>query len=155
MRPLILASTFLFLVLSWSESAFSKILKFKCIDVKTNNEYIQQFEFDLKNKFFTTLLDNKIDIAFTDNEIVFQSNVADASVLSFEMNRETGKSSIKSYDYKEFKLIPKDKLLIEFAHSHIRYPTLSDKDKSLFSIRDYARKYLKPQKVDELKFFKL
>ena len=54
-------------------SAFSKILKVKCINVKTNKELMQQFNFDLKNKFFTTLLDNKIDIAFTDNEIIFQS----------------------------------------------------------------------------------
>jgi len=142
-------------VLMWSGIAFSKILKVKCIDVKTNTEYIQQFNFDLKNKFFITLLDNKIDIAFTDSEIVFQSSFGDANVLSFEMNRETGKSSIKGYDYKEFSLIPKDKLLIESAHSLMRYPTLSNEDRALFTIRDYARKYLKPIKVDELQCSKL
>ena len=136
-------------------SAFSKILKVKCINVKTNKELMQQFNFDLKNKFFTTLLDNKIDIAFTDNEIVFQSYFEDVSVLSFEMNRETGKSSIKNYDYKEFSLIPKDKLLIESAHSLMRYPKLSNEDRALFTIRDYARKYLKPNQVDELQCSKL
>ena len=131
------------------------MLKVKCINVKTNTEYIQQFDFDLKNKFFTTLLDNKIDIAFTDNEIIFQSYFADVNVLSFEMNRETGKSFIKSYDYKEFKLIPRDKLLIESSHSLMRYPTLSNEDRALFTIRDYARKYLKPNQVDELQCSKL
>ena len=136
-------------------SAFSKILKVKCIDVKTNKEFMQQFDFDLKNKFFTTLLGNKIDISFTDNEIVFQSYFPDVSVLSFEMNRETGKSFIKNYDYKEFSLIPKDKLLIESAHSLIRYPKLSNEDRALFTIRDYARKYLKPNQVDELQCSKL
>jgi len=150
-----ISSLFSLLVLLWSEIAFSKMLKVKCINVKTNTEYIQQFDFDLKNKFFTTLLDNKIDIAFTDNEIIFQSYFADVNVLSFEMNRETGKSFIKSYDYKEFKLIPRDKLLIESAHSLMRYPTLSNEDRALFTIRDYARKYLKPNQVDELQCSKL
>ena len=141
------------MLLLWGGSAFSKILKVKCIDVKTKNEYIQQFNFDLKNKFFTTLLDNKIDIAFTDNEIVFQSYLPD-TILIFEMNRENGNGSIKTYDY-ELKKWSTDKLHIEFAHSHIRYPTLSDKDKSLFAIRDYARKYFKPTKVDSLQCSKL
>jgi len=150
-----ISSLFSLLVLLWSGIAFSKMLKVKCINVKTNTEYIQQFDFDLKNKFFTTLLDNKIDIAFTDNEIIFQSYFADVYVLSFEMNRETGKSFIKSYDYKEFKLIPRDKLLIESAHSPMRYPTLSNEDRALFTIRDYARKYLKPNQVDELQCSKL
>jgi hypothetical protein len=136
-------------------SAFSKILKVKCMDVKTNKELMQQFNFDLKNKFFTTLLDNKIDIAFTDNEIIFQSYFADVNVLSFEMNRETGKGFLKGYDYKEFSLIPKDNLLIESAHSLMRYPKLSNEDRALFTIRDYARKYLKPNQVNELQCSKL
>jgi hypothetical protein len=141
------------MLLLGSGSAFSEILKVKCIDVKTKNEYIQQFNFDLKNKSFTTLLDNNIDIAFTDNEIVFQSYLPD-TILIFEMNRENGKGSVKTYDY-ELKKWSTDKLHIEFAHSHIRYPTLSDKDKSLFAIRDYARKYFKPTKIDSLQCSKL
>ena len=71
------------------------------------------------------------------------------------MNRETGKSFIKGYDYNEFSLIPKDKLLIESAQSLMRYPTLSNEDRALFTIRDYTRKYLKPIKVDELQCSKL
>jgi hypothetical protein len=63
----------------------------------------------------------------------------------------------RSYEqgYYELKKWSTDKLHIEFAHSHIRYPTLSDKDKSLFAIRDYARKYFKPTKIDSLQCSKL
>ena len=144
------------MLLLWGGKAFSKNLKIKCIDVKTNKEFMQQFDFDLDNKFFTTLLGNKIDIAFTDKEIIFQSYLGEVTILSFEMNRENGKGSLATYDYNyEFKQGSRDKLLIQFAHSHIRYPTLSDEDKALFSIRDYAKKYFKPVQVDEIQCSKL
>ena len=148
-----LFSTILVLGLLLSGNAFSEILKLNCI---VENGKPQIYEFDLKNKNYTTLLGKKIDIAFTENEIIFQSYIGDHTIISFEVSRNNGEGFIKIFDYNyEFKEGSKDKLFIQFAHSHVRYPGLSDEDKALFAIRDYSRKHFKPTSESKVECSKM
>jgi|MDTC01.2.fsa_nt_gb hypothetical protein len=117
---------------------------------------IVNFEFDLKNKKYITLSGNKIDIAYTKDEIIFQSYFRESTMFSFEVNRKNGQGSIKDFDYPPILEDSKEgNLLIQMAHSHLRYPDLSDEDKALFSIRDYVRKTFTPKTMSKIDCTKL
>jgi hypothetical protein len=117
---------------------------------------IINFEFDLKNKKYITLSGNKIDIAYTKDEIVFQSYFLESTMFSVEINRKNGQGSIKDFDYPPILEDSKEgNLLIQMAHSHLRYPDLSDEDKALFSIRDYVRKTFTPRSMSKIDCSKL
>jgi len=76
------------------------------------------------------------------------------SMFSFEVNRKNGQGSIKDFDYPPIKE-KESELWIQMAHSVLRYPDLSDKDRRLFSIRDYVRKTFTPSSMSKLDCSKL
>ena len=137
-----------------SGSAYAEKLSLTCEYENKDWGTIINFDFDLKNKKYITLSGNKIDIAYTKDEIVFQSYLHESTMFSIEINRKNGQGSIKDFDYPPI-LEKKDELYIQMAHSHLRYPDLSDEDKALFSIRDYVRKTFTPISMSKLDCSKL
>ena len=112
-----------------------------------------EFEFDLKNKKYIALGGKKIDIAYTEDEIIFQS-YGKNTMFSFEVNRNNGQGSIKDFDYLSIK-DKESELWIQMAHSVLRYPDLPDGDRKLFSIRDYTSKTFTPRSMSEIDCTKL
>ena len=146
----------LILVLSllFGGSAHAEKLSLTCEYENKDWGTIVNFDFDLKNKKYITLGGNKIDIAYTKDEIIFQSYFGDTTMFSFEVNRKNGQGSIKDFDYPPI-LEKKDELYIQMAHSQLRYPDLSDDDKALFSIRDYININFTPRTMSKLDCSKL
>ena len=148
-----LIPTILFtLILSFS--AFAEKLSLTCEYENKDWGTIINFDFDLKNKKYITSGGNKIDIAYTKDEIIFQSYLREISMFSFEVNRKNGQGSIKDFDYLPIKE-KESELWIQMAHSVLRYPDLSDKDRRLFSIRDYVGKTFTPSSMSKLDCSKL
>ena len=140
------------LVLSGGASAENLFLtcKYKNQDWGT----MIDFEFDLKNKKYIALGGNKIDIAYTEDEIIFQTYLGKDTMFSIEINRNNGQGSIKDFDYLAL-LEKENELWGQMALSVLRYPNLSDGDKKLFSIRDYASKTFTPRSMSEIDCTKL
>ena len=138
----------------FSVNAFAEKLSLTCEYENKDWGTISNFDFDLKNKKHITLGGNKIDIAYTKDEIIFQSYLGKITMFSFEVNRTNGQGSIKNFDYPPI-LEKKSELYIQMAHSHLRYPDLSDEDKALFSIRDYVRKTFTPRSMSKIDCSKL
>jgi hypothetical protein len=149
---------FLVLLLGFlfSGNAYAEKLSLTCEYENKDWGTIVNFDFDLKNKKYITLGGNKIDIAYTKDEIIFQSYFGDTTMFSFQVNRKNGQGSIKDFDYPPVLEDSKEgNLLIQMAHSHLRYPDLSDEDKALFSIRDYVSKTFTPRSMSKLDCSKL
>ena len=96
----------------------------------------------------------KIKKIVTKDEIIFQTYLREISMFSFEVNRKNGQGSIKDFDYPPIKE-KESELWIQMAHSVLRYPDLSDKDRRLFSIRDYVGKTFTPSSMSKLDCSKL
>lgn len=140
--------------LLFSVKAYAEKLSLTCEYENKDWGTIVNFDFDLKNKKYITLVGNKIDIAYTKDEIIFQSYIGDTTMFSFEVNRKNGQGSIKDFDYPPI-LEKKNELYIQMAHSQLRYPDLSDEDKALFSIRDYVSLNFTPISMSKLDCSKL
>ena len=153
MKKLIIISIFIIL---FSENSYAEKLLLSCKYEDKSWGSITEFEFDLENKKYITPLGEKVDMAYTEDEIVFQSYIIGAVMFSFQVDRKNGQGSIAQYDYEPILKDAKEgKLLIQMAHSHLRYPELSDEDKSTFNIRDYVGKTFTPTSKSKLDCSKL
>lgn len=116
----------------------------------------REYEFDLVNKKWITPLGEKVDMAYTEDEIVFQSYITDVAMYAFQVDRKNGQGSIKEFDYEPIHKDAKEgKLRLQMVHSNIKYPDLSNEEKIVFSVRDYVSKTFKPNSVSELDCSKL
>ena len=89
----------IFFSLFLSGNTFAEKLSLTCEYENKEWGTISNFDFDLKNKKHITLGGNKIDIAYTKDEIIFQSYLGKTTMFSFEVNRKNGQGSIKKFDY--------------------------------------------------------
>jgi hypothetical protein len=156
MKKLLFTILFSLFLSAGISNAHAEKLQLSCKYENKSWGTVTEYEFDLKNKKYITALGEKVDMAYTEDEIVFQSYIVGVMMFSFQVNRKNGQGSIAQYDYEPILKDAKEgKLMIQMAHSHLRYPDLSDEDKTTFSIRDYVGKTFTPTSKSKLDCSKL
>ena len=135
--------------------SIAEILRLGCVEPEKSDEIVE-YKFDLKRNVYTTITGTEIDAAFTEEEIIFQSQLFDKILVSFQISRLTGLGSISMFNYNdEFNSKAKEMLPIEFSKVELKYPDNAKEQNALIAIRNFAHSEFKPASKSKLKCEKL